>query len=193
MYIYKVSANAYFYHPTEINRMKEMETSFEYEHQTCKFILLCCNMKTVHHWFGFKLTHTNVHYNRKEPLPTIVTLQSWKMGSVFCAAALHIILLTESRLENAAFASASNATIFQHIWLPENYTYIDVGVSFDVTTLVKCAAFSQYHASKHNGFDFKQGKCALYMLPDCVDLNSTSAVLQSTGIGVGIFRKSKNY
>ena len=109
------------------------------------------------------------------------------MGSVFCAAALHIILLTESRLENAAFASASNATIFQHIWLPENYTYIDVGVSFDVTTLVKCAAFSQYHASKHNGFDFKQGKCALYMLPDCVDLNSISAVLQGTGIGVGTY------
>ena len=115
------------------------------------------------------------------------------MVNVFRAVALHILLWTESRLENAAFASASDAAIFQHIWLPENYTYIDVGVSFDVTTLVKCAAFSQYHASKHNGFDFKQGKCALYMLPDCVDLNSTSAVLQSTGIGVGIFQKSKNY
>ena len=110
-----------------------------------------------------------------------------KMGSVFRAVALHILLWTESRLENASFTSASDAAIFKHIWLPENYTYINVGVSFDVTTLVKCAAFSQYHASKHKGFDFKHGKCALYMLPDCVDLNSISAVLQGTGIGVGTY------
>ena len=112
------------------------------------------------------------------------------MGSVFCASALHIILLTESRLENAAFASASNATIFQHIWLPENYTYIDVGVSVDVTTLVKCAAFSHFHASEHIAFDFKQGKCVLYEFPACIDPNSTSTLLHRTKKGVGVFRKS---
>ena len=101
-----------------------------------------------------------------------------------------ILLWNELLLENAAFAAVSNAAIFQHIWLPGNYTYIDVSVSFDDTTLFKCVAFSQHKASEHIAFDFKQGKCVLYVLPACIDPNSASTLLQSTEKGVGVFRKS---
>ena len=55
-----------------------------------------------------------------------------KLGNVFRALALHMLLWTVPLLENAA--AASNAAIFQHIWLPENNTYIDLVVSVDVTT-----------------------------------------------------------
>ena len=112
------------------------------------------------------------------------------MGSVLHTLVFHILLWTESLLENEAFASASDAATFQHTWLPENYTYIDVGVSVDVTTLVKCAAFSHFHASEHIAFDLKQGKCVLYEFPACIDPNSTSTLLQRTEKGVGVFRKS---
>ena len=125
-------------------------------------------------------------------LGPIYMFQSYKIGGVFAPLALHILLWTAPLLQCAAFTFAPDAALFQHTWLPDNYTYIDVGVSVDVTKLVKCAAFSKHLTSNHNGFDFKQGKCALYMLTVCIDLNSTSAQLLSTWIGVGIFRKTRN-
>ena len=90
MYIYKVSANAYFItlqQSTEWRKWRLLLSMSHEVHQTCKFIILCCNMKTVHHRLGFRLTHTNVHYNRNEPLLTILTLQNGKCFS--CCSASH--------------------------------------------------------------------------------------------------------
>ena len=123
--------------------------------------------------------------------PSYLFAQSFKLGSVFHTLVFHILLWNELLLENAAFAAASNAAILQHTLLPENYTYIDVGVSF-YDTLFNCAAFSQHKASEHIAFDFQQGKCVSHVLPECIDPNSASTLLQSTEIGVGVFRKSNN-
>ena len=59
------------------------------------------------------------------------------MGSVLHTLVFHLLLWNELLLENAAFASATDAAIYQHTWLPENYTYTNVGVFVDVTTLVQ--------------------------------------------------------
>ena len=112
------------------------------------------------------------------------------MGSVLHTLVFHMLPWTVQLLKYAAFCSATDVAFFKHAWLPQNYTYIDVGVSVDVTTLVKCAAFSQHHASEHIAFDLKQGKCVLYVLPACIDPNSTSTLLQSAEKGVWVFRKS---
>ena len=76
----------------------------------------------------------------------ILVCTEFQNGEYYSYFSVPHTLWNELLLENAAFAAASNAAIFQHTWLPENYTYINVGVSFDVTTLVKCAVF---HNTKH--------------------------------------------
>ena len=118
--------------------------------------------------------------------------QNFKMESVCHTLVFHTLLLNALLLENAAFASATDAAIYQHTWLPENYTYTNVGVFVDVTTLVQCAVFSQRHAEEHNAFNFRRGKCELYMLPPCFDLNIASALRQHSEIGVRVFRRIEN-
>ena len=114
------------------------------------------------------------------------------MGSVLHTLVFHTLLWNALLLKNAAYASATDAAIYQHTWLPENCTYTNVGVFVDVTTLVQCAVFSQRHAEVHNAFNFQRGKCELYMLPPYFDLNSASALRQNSEIGVRVFRRIKN-
>ena len=124
--------------------------------------------------------------------PIYLIAQNFKMGSVLHTLVFHTLLWNALLLKNAAYASATDAAIYQHTWLPENCTYTNVGVFVDVTTLVQCAVFSQHNAEEHNAFNFQRGKCELYMLPPCCDLNIASALHQNSEIGVRVFRRIEN-
>ena len=78
--------------------------------------------------------------------PIYLFAQSFKMGSIIHTSVFHILLWNELLIENAAFAAASNAAIFQHTWIPENYSSIDVGVSFDFT---KLTTLHNFHNTRH--------------------------------------------
>ena len=95
----------------------------------------------------------------------ILSAQNFKMGSVLHTLVFHLLLWNELLLENAAFASATDAAIYQDTWLPENYTYTNVGVFVDVTTLVQCAVFSQRHEEEHNAINFQRGIVHASALP----------------------------
>ena len=115
------------------------------------------------------------------------------MGSVHYGSVRHMLLWLELLVWILSFAVADTAQhdimAFKYRKPPDNYTYI--GVAFAVTTLVKCAVFSQHHPSKHNGFTFHRGKCSLCMLlPVCVDISSSSLPIRIS-VTDGVYSSSR--
>ena len=114
------------------------------------------------------------------------------MGSVHYCSVCHMLLWLELLVWILSFAVADTAQhdimAFKYRKPPDNYTYI--GVTFAVTTLVKCAVLSQHHPSKHNGFTFLRGKCSLCMLPACVDIDSSSLPIRIS-VTDGVYSSSR--
>ena len=96
-------------------------------------------------------------------------------GKVLAASVIHILLISEHIIVNVVTAADAKYDVsFRYTKIPQNFWFSIILKTTSVKSFNECAMWALHHYNMHDGFDYQEGTCHLYLFPVCMDLDNTS-------------------
>ena len=102
-------------------------------------------------------------------------------GKVLAASVIHILLISEHIIVNVVTAAEAKYDVsFRYTKIPQNFWFSIILKTTSVKSFNECAMWALHHYNMHDGFDYQEGTCHLYLFPVCMDLDNTSGFNKSS-------------
>ena len=93
---------------------------------------------------------------------------------VLAASVIHILLISKHIIVNVVTAAEAKYDVsFRYTKIPQNFWFSIILKTTSVKNFNECAMWALHHYNMHDGFDYQEGKCHLYWIPVCMNLDNT--------------------